>query len=802
MSRIHILKFGGTSLQNSTFIKQAVEIVQKRAGDVRPVVVVSAISGVTDRLIALTDIPFSDAAEAKQLISELRNQHSNLITQLGGISTEYYAKLESLFDELEEVFFDVNRRSGNPKAWRDHILSIGERASARVFASALSAKRLPSVPVEAQHYIKTDATFGEANILPGISRKLIFEALHSMQEIAVITGFIGSTRQQEITTLGRSGSDYTAGIIADALKADHLEIWTDVNGVLTADPKIVPGARNIEYLSFEDISELSAHGANVIHPKTMQPIKDSDISVLVRNSYQPKNPGTLIQRNHRSNGDFRSITVTGPFVYFEVPDQYAHQLNRLIEEKPGAGSDAEGFGYSRTSRFEPAQFVIKESVFKIIENEIKKWAAQENLSLEVSENLFRVNTFTNNLYQNDEPVAHILRLLKNKDIRPVRIHREHKRRYLSLLFPEEEASRAAQLINDYLITGSKRIHIFLAGIGAVGGMLLQQIDEFHSNDFELKVTGLCDSRKTLWESQGLHVDNLNEELSEGEPTHWPTIVQKLTESDRRRTIFVDATGSEEVARHYPELLEAGIHIATPSKLANTFEQAYYDLLRKKASQKKASFRYETTVGAGLPVISTINDLLQSGDTITELSGVVSGTMTYLFTELENGTSFSEAVIKARELGYAEPDPRDDLSGEDVARKFLTLVREIGIRIERDELEVESLIPDELKEVDRETFLNRLDEFDAYWEKKIDHARSKEETLRYTGKFKDGKIKIGVQRLPKNSSLGQLRGTDNLLRIYSLRYSQTPIIIQGPGAGREVTAAGVLTDILKIAGQLT
>lgn len=797
MSQIHILKFGGTSLQNTSFINQAVEVVKNKSREARPVIVVSAIAGVTDRLLALSKIPPGNAKAAKKILAELRNLHADLLTRLGGSTAETFQKLNALFDELRRIYFDNKLRTGNPKAWRDHILSIGERASAQLFAAVLSARQLPSVPIETQHYIKTDDTFGEANIIPELTRSLLTDALSSLDKIAVITGFIGSTKHEEITTLGRSGSDYTAGLIADALNADHLEIWTDVDGVLTADPKIVPAARNLQNLSFEDISELSAHGAKVIHPKTIHPIRESEISIQVRNSHQPHQSGTLIKRSHESNGDFRSITVTGPFVYFELPDSLAPEVSSLLDQSDISDSGSDGFSISRTSRFEPAQFVLKNDLYKQLQNQIHGLADNNDAALNPSGNLYRVNTFTNNLKQNDRAVTQILQLLNRKGIRPKRIHRENNRRYFSLLFPEEQARRAANLINEYLISDSNRTDIFLAGVGAVGSKLLQLLNEFHSDETSFNVIGLCNSSNMLWNERGLYTEDLNKKLAEGEQTDWPAIIQKLKGGNWHHTLFVDATGSEEVARLYPQLFEAGIHVVTPSKLANTFEQSFYDLLREKAAANDVSFRYETNVGAGLPIISTINDLLESGDRITELSGVVSGTMTYLFNELEKGTAFSSAVIKAKEQGYAEPDPRDDLSGEDVARKFLTLAREIGLRLERHELEVESLIPGELKDLDRETFLNRLPEFDELWSRKIKEASGQGKTLRYTGRLKEGRIKIGVESLPKNSSLGQLQGTDNMLRIFSSRYSETPLTIQGAGAGREETAAGVLNDILKI-----
>ncbi len=354
----------------------------------------------------------------------------------------------------------------------------------------------------------------------------------------------------------------------------------------------------------------------------------------------------------------------------------------------------------------------------------------------------------------------------------------------------EASQNSAQAINNYGVDGRKRLSLFIAGTGAVGGTLINKIDDLKSANFNLKIMGACNSRQVQWI-----------ERNRKQSTDWPVILQELSKPTYIGTIFVDATGSKEVARLYPQLFEAGIHVATPSKLANTFEQVFYDVIRQKAFKNNAHFRYETTVGAGLPIISTLKDLIKSGDTVTQISGVVSGTMTYLFEQLENGRPFSEAIVKARELGYAEPDPRDDLSGEDVARKFLTLARTVGYKIERDELQVESLVPRELLNINRSAFLERLPDYNEHWKKRFKQAKKRGETLRYIGVLKSGKISIQVQAVPENSALGLLEGTDNLIQIYSDNYDKKPLIIQGAGAGKNVTATGVLSDILKIGMQL-
>ncbi|MDZ7716090.1 MAG: hypothetical protein U5J95_07755 [Balneolaceae bacterium] len=350
------------------------------------------------------------------------------------------------------------------------------------------------------------------------------------------------------------------------------------------------------------------------------------------------------------------------------------------------------------------------------------------------------------------------------------------------------------------VSEQKTIHLFIAGTGAVGGTLVNQLTELNAA-FNFCIIGGCNSKTFFIDKFGASPDEALQKIYQGHSTNWDIILKQLTIQSVKRPIFVDATGSEEVARLYPKILNAGFSIITPSKLANTFDQSYYDLLRQITAEQGVHFKYETTVGAGLPIISTLNNLMESGDTITEVSGVVSGTMTYLFNELEKGIPFSEAIVKARELGYAEPDPRDDLSGEDVARKFITIARELDIPVERSQLNVESLIPNELSDVNRETFLEKLTEIDSYWQNKIARAHKKEHTLRYTGKLVNKNITIGIESVPVDSPLGKLSGTDNLLQIFSKRYSKTPIVIQGPGAGKEVTAAGVFFDILEVAKRL-
>lgn len=344
----------------------------------------------------------------------------------------------------------------------------------------------------------------------------------------------------------------------------------------------------------------------------------------------------------------------------------------------------------------------------------------------------------------------------------------------------------------------KKINLFIAGIGAVGGTLTQLIKNLNHQQFDLNIIGVCNSRLTKWYPDIDRITN-GEKLQEGEPTDWNLIPDELVERSEGNLIFVDATGSEVVAHQYQHLLNHGVHIATPSKRANTFGQEYFDHLIRANNSSKAQYRYETAVGAGLPIVSTLKTLINSGDEITEISGVASGTMTFLFTQLQSGFPFSEAVRKAKEDGYSEPDPRDDLSGEDVARKFLILARTCGYSFERNQIRVDTLVPEKLISHSIEEFLEHLPDYDGHWKSRNAQAMVNNRKLRYVGKFTPDGIQVGVHEVKSDSPLANLKGTDNLIQIYTKRYSTSPIVVQGPGAGRDVTAAGVLGDIIDIGG---
>jgi len=796
-----VLKFGGTSLEYASNIERAIDIIKQRSETNRPIIVVSALGGVTNQLVTITRVAETNPKVAREIKNQLLQHHLRVIRDLAIISARIEKFVHARFDTLTKL---INHPEPfKPGIWNDRILAIGEQLSAFIFAEALSKKWKKAKPYEAQHFIRTDNNHGEAKVDTEKTKELIRSFfVRPDNHIPVITGFIGGTKKQQITTLGRSGSDYTAGLIAEALEAETLEIWTDVDGVMSADPSIVASAETIRQLTYEEIAELSRHGANVVHPKTVKPLQNLNIPLYVKNSFNPQHPGTEISENHQNNGTFRSLTLTGPFTFLIIRSNDDQHFNEVIAFIQQSFSDHNIEFRSRLIQYEDRHAVLIFETEHI--GDAQKIIGELNIGKEqdtqiiLKERICQIKLFNNSQLDDEHLSNRILKLLARKKITPVDFIIPDNQRYVSIFLDDEHLKTAARLINDHFCIDDNPIHLFTAGIGTVGGTLLKQISELKHPVYNLKIIGVCNSNKSVWKQRGINMDQLHNELERGEPTNWDRIIDQLTEPHRHQLIFVDCTGDEAVARRYADLFRHGVHVVTPSKQAHTREQSYYHELIEQARANHAHFLYETTAGAGLPVISTIKDLNETGDHIREISGVLSGTLNFLFDNLEQGEKFSDIIKQAKADGYSEPDPRDDLSGEDVARKFMILARTSGLTVERNELNVESISPKALENAPLDEFMDGISEYDKDWTKRIEQALSRGNTLRYIGELKNGKISVGVKEVSRDSPLGQLKGTDNMVQIYSDRYAHSPVTIQGPGAGKEVTAAGILADILKIA----
>jgi len=803
---LHIIKFGGTSVANADRIRRAVSIVAERKREHDVAVVVSAFSGVTNDLISMSEMAATGNGAFVTHFSQLRERHLETAEDLSPDNAALKDHLSRLLDMLSAEFESLAQQGKLSQQERDSIMSYGERLSAAVFAAALEQAGMPAKAFEATAFVRTNDRFGDADVDQVTTSVLTKKVILPINgTVPVITGFIGSTEDGRITTLGRSGSDYTAGIMGEALMADVVEIWTDVDGVLTADPNIASNAVTIPQLNYSEMAEMAQFGTSVVHPRTVLPLKELKIPILIKNTLNPSAEGTLItDSDEETMNTLRSVSLKKRVVLFGLRskglDKIRGFLGRALDALNHANvpvlysaSASAEFGFSVV--FEPeyldqARIVLHEAFERVYQAGLLN---EPIVRTEIS-----MVTVIGDRLTNDVGLSGaVLTVLGANNLAPISLAKGAANRHLSLIMEKQDALMAVQLLNDHFCIHARQVRLFVAGVGTVGAELLRQIKALKKTSVNLSLIGVCNRSKTYWHSQGIDADEVDDLLSRGQLTQWDDTIDRLIREFPYRTIFVDCTGSQDVARLYAKLLKAGIHIATPSKLANTMEQSYFDELNSYHEETQVCYHYETTVGAGLPVIHTIRDLMQAGDTVHRISGVVSGTMTYLFDVLEHGMSFSEAIKNAKLLGYSEPDPRDDLSGEDVARKFMTLARTAGYRVERKELQVESMIPDELKEVSLEEFMDRIGEYDDFWRHRIEEAKAEEKVLRYVGILDEGKIRVRVEAVPVKSPLGSLSGTDNQIAITTDRYNKNPLIIQGPGAGREVTAAGLLADIQKV-----
>ena len=807
---LHILKFGGSSVAYPERIKNSVEIIRKRMPGRQIAVVVSALGGVTDELIALMDMARKGDSTWPARFENLHNRHQHTIENLarGEAGKTLWVEVEALLNDLKSLYRGLSETRTLSLATRDEILSFGERLSCRIFAAAMNEAGIPAQAYESQHLVRTNDRFGEADVDYVETRRLVSEKIDlSNGVIPVITGFIGSTADGRITTLGRSGSDFSAGLMGQAMDADLVEIWSDVNGVLTADPNIASTAVTIPRLHYAEIAEMAHFGTKVLHPRTVLPLEEVDIPIGIYNTFQPEHPGTLITREYsQTDGTLKSVSLKKDILLIGIKSRGLDRIQNLLTRAMSAllGADVPVLFNSAASaefgitfaiddtRMDDAMAVLQQT----FEKEYRTGLIDEPTVLD---EVCMVTVIGDRLVHDLGLSGAVLSVLGENQIAPLATAKGVGNRHFSMILDRDHAFTAVRLLNDHFCVHHQRVRLFIAGAsGNIGRELMQQITEATGDEYDLSVIGVCDKRTMFWNPAGIEPLLAADLLEKGTLTDWGVISNRLITDFPYRSIFVDCTGAAEVAPYYSKLLKAGIHIATLSKRANTIEQSYFDELMSHTRDKKTHYLFETTAGAGLPVFQTIKDLLRSGDEITRITGVLSGTLTFLFDALLDGEPFGKTIRWAREMGYAEPDPRDDLSGKDAAWKLLGIARALGWRIEMEQMQIEDLIPNALKDVPRAEFFERVSEFDQYWKDFVRDRCQPGHVLRYVGTLQNDTIRLQVKSVPRISTIGAISGIDNQIAIYTRRYNKSPLIVQGPCAGREVTAAGLLADIQKIA----
>lgn len=811
-----ILKFGGSSVGTPERIRSVIEII-KQAYDhsERIAVVVSAFGGVTDQLISLGRMAANGKDEYHKIVGELIERQivaaHSLIPQKR--LAEALKVIDPIVDALRGVLEGIFLiKELSPKTL-DLVMSFGERLSALIISEALQSSIPQARFLDAREIIKTNREFGGAKVEFEATNKNIQNYFQDSSYLPIITGFIGSSKENETTTLGRGGSDYTAAIIGAALDVGIIEIWTDVDGVMTADPRKEPYAFPIREMSYKEAMEMSYFGAKVIHPPTIIPALEKNIPLLIKNSFNPGAPGTLVS-NAPSQNDalICGISSIDQAVLLCVEGNgmvgvcgIAKRLFGALAERgvniilisQGSSEHAICVAVAPSVADLACEAIKKEFDLEMQAHLIDEVTVERNLSViaVVGENMCRTTGIAGKLFN----------ALGKNGVNVIAITQGSSELNITVVVKKEDEIKAIRLIHEaFFLSPRKTLNVFLVGIGLIGNTLLQQIEkhvEMLRKEYALdvRVIGLGNSRKMVFDQTGIQLPKWRSLLENStEKMDMGIFLEQMVHFNLINTVFVDCTSSQKISDAYETILNASISIVTPNKKANSGSYKHYRALKRTAEKKGIKFFYGSNVGAGLPIISTIHELIRSGDKILKIEAILSGTLSYLFNSFGEGTVFSDVVKNAQIKGYTEPDPREDLNGMDVARKLLILARESRFPVEMDVIAVERILPEECFQAHSvEDFYAKLKKQDDQMDSKRREAQKEGKVLRYIAQFEEGQGSISLQAVGPEHPFYHLSGNDNIIAITSEFYRENPLIIKGPGAGAEVTAGKVFADLIRL-----
>ena len=809
-----VLKFGGTSVANSKNIFKVIDIVKNKKEQV--VTVVSALGGITNTITKCAELASQRDSNYQILISEIESKHIETANELitNGKLKEVYATVKKLIQRLNDICHGIYLLQEISPKTKDYLLGFGERLSALIISEAFSSMGIVTQYIDARELIVTDENFGNANVDFDDSYAKIIERFKDISCNVIVNGFIASSNRRSQTTLGRGGSDYTAAILANALNASTLEIWTDVSGVMTADPNLVSSAYPLKQLSYEEAMELSHFGAKVIFPPTIQPVLQKGIPIQIKNTFEPEADGTLISKetdklgspikglSHIQQAALLTLTgggmvgVTGTLSRL-FSTLYANKINIMFvtlassEHTVSVGIDSKD-----TPLALDALNVEFSSEMKL--GKINDILVEDELSI--------VALVGDNMKESIGLSGKAFHSLGNNGINVRAIAQGSTERNISIVIKQEDVKKALNVLHEsFFLSEVKKMHLFVVGVGNVGQKLLQQVEEqkeYLKNEFklEIRVAALANSRKMLFNHEYIG-DWYDELMEKGEKSDMKKFIAKIKELNLRNSVFVDNTANAGIAKIYANVLDDSISVVASNKIAASSDFSDYKYLNELATKRNIKFLYETNVAAGLPVLKTIRSMIKSGDKIHKIEAVLSGSLNFIFNNFNDENSFAKTVEMAMEEGYTEPDPRIDLSGTDVMRKILILARESGCPLEFEEIKNEGFIPQELFEKDNtDEFIQALKDNSEHFEKIRKEAETQGKKLRFTAVYENEKAKVGLQSIGKESPYYQLDGKDNIVLIYSKRYDEQPLIVKGAGAGAEVTASGVFADIMSIANE--
>ncbi|MCD8031198.1 MAG: bifunctional aspartate kinase/homoserine dehydrogenase I [Bacteroides sp.] len=807
-----VMKFGGTSVGSVNSILNVKKIVESAAEPV--VVVVSALGGITDKMIATSRLAAVGDSAYENEFREIVYRHVEMVKGVipeGEKQTELQRRVGELLNELKDIYQGIYLIKDLSPKTADTIVSYGERISSLIVTELIDGARW----YDARAFIKTDQKHGKHILDADLTHQLVKETFRELPQVALVPGFISSDKATgDVTNLGRGGSDYTAAILAAALNADILEIWTDVDGFMTADPKVISSAYTISELSYVEATELCNFGAKVVYPPTIYPVYHKNIPILIKNTFNPEAAGTIIRqevcdpkskaiKGISSINDTSLITVQGLGMVGVIGVNYrifrtlaANGISVFLVSQ-ASSENSTSIGVRNADADLACQVLSKEFSKEIEMGEISPIQAEKDLATVaiVGENMKHTPGIAGKLFGT----------LGRNGINVIACAQGASETNISFVVSSKSLRKSLNVIHDsFFLSEYKVLNIFLCGIGTVGGSLLEQIRTqreklMKQNGLKINVVGIADHEHAIFRREGLDLCNYEEELRERGMVSTPELLrQEVIGMNIFNSVFVDCTASPQVADLYKEFLQHNISVVAANKIAASSAYDNYNELKTIARQRGVKFLFETNVGAGLPIINTINDLINSGDKILKIEAVLSGTLNYIFNKISADIPFSRTIRMAQEERYSEPDPRIDLSGKDVIRKLVILAREAGYRLEQEDVEKNLFVPDDFFTGTLDEFWQRVPYLDAGFEARRQVLEKENKHWRFVAKLENDKASVGLQEVDASHPFYGLEGSNNIILLTTERYKEYPMMIQGYGAGASVTAAGVFADIMSIA----